>query len=122
MDAVWVSDYDMHEDKCYKRPGCSECKEPVFLYEDGKYHCVSCGKIVEVADNKMKNWYAEREETKVEMEDCFPSEIKMRNGQIMRMGCGGKKCVEVHYYKNPVTLKWQVAGGHCTKCNMKFMV
>ncbi len=122
MDAVWVSDYDMHEDKCYDCPGCPECKEPIGKYEDEQYRCFSCGKVVEVTDPEMQKWFFDRSGTKTEMEDCFPSEIKMKNGEIMRMGCGGKKCVEVHYYKNPVTLKWQVAGGHCTKCNMKFMV
>lgn len=100
MDAVWVSDYDMHEDKCYKCPGCPECKEPIGKYEDGQYRCFSCGKVVEVTDPEMQKWFFDRSGTKTEMEDCFPSEIKMRNGEIMRMGCGGKQCVKVRYYKN----------------------
>lgn len=109
MKAVWGSDYDLHNDKCNKCPACPECREPIFLYEDKQYHCVSCGKVVEVEDPKMLKWFEEREGTKTEMEDCF-------------LGCGGKKCVEVHYRKNRVTLEWQTMGGHCTKCGMKFMV
>ena len=120
--AIWGTDYDMHEDKCYKCPACPECREPVFLYEDNKYHCVSCGKVVEVKDPKMLKWFEEREGTKIEMEDCFSEEVELKNGQKIKMGCGGKKCVEVHYRKNPVTLEWETMGGHCTKCDMKFIV
>ena len=111
MKAKWGIDYDMHEDKCYKCPACPECGEPVYLYDDNNYHCVSCGIIVEI-DEEMKGWFAKRSETKIEMGDCFPD----------GMGCGGKNCVEIHYRRNPVTLEWQTAFGHCTKCDMKFIV
>lgn len=106
--AVWVIDYDFQEDKCYKHPGCRSCDAPVFKYEDNKYHCVSCGEEFELSDDMIK-WFEERKGSKIEMEDCT-------------FGCKGKKCVEVHYHKNPVTLKWQCSGGHCTKCGMRFMV
>ena len=107
MKSTWVLDYDSREDKCYKRPGCPECSEPIGLDEDGQYHCYSCGKVVEVEDPKMIKWFSDREGTKVEYSNC---------------GCGGQNTFETHYVKNPVTLDWQVAFGGCSKCNMRFIV
>lgn len=107
--AEWITEYDMHMDKCYKCPGCDECYAPIFENEDGQYQCVSCGELFEVSEPKMIKYFEDRKGTKVEMEDCF-------------LGCGEKKCVEVHYRKNPVTLKWQCMGGVCTKCKMRFIV
>lgn len=108
MKAIWADDYDMREDKCYGRPCCPECNAPIGKYEDGLYHCFSCGEVVEVTDPDMIEWLKVREETKTEYSDC---------GR-----CGGKNCVETHYMRNPITLKWQVMGGQCTKCGMRFMV
>jgi len=110
MNAAWVTDYDMAEDKCYKAPGCPTCREPIALYEDGKYRCLSCGKVVKPSEEMLK-WFADREGRKTEIQDC-PKII----------GCGGKKCVEVVYRKNPITLKWEAAGGMCKRCGMKFIV
>jgi hypothetical protein len=61
----------------------------------------------------MLEWFKIRRETRVRMPDCFPVEMK---------GCGGKKCVETHYMRNPITLKWQVMGGKCKKCGMEFII
>jgi len=122
MKAVWGSDYDYIMDKCYPSPVCPECEEPIGKKKDGLYHCFSCGKVVEVVDADMKEWFAEREGEKVEMEDCFPSEVKKKNGETVKMGCGGKKCVETHYIKNPVSKEWQTAYGTCTRCGMRFIV
>ena len=120
MKSEWITDYDMHTDKCYKRPGCARCKEPIFKCEDGKYHCVNCGRIVK-PDDEMLEWFKAREETKVEIEDCFPEYMDI-NGEKVKMGCGGRQCYEVHYRRNPITLEWQVAGGKCTKCGNRFIV
>lgn len=109
LKAVWGTDYDMHTDRCYSRPCCPICKEPIFMYEDENYHCVSCEEIVEVDDPEMIKWFKDRSETKTEYEDCI-------------CGCGGKGTVETHYRRNPVTLKWQVTGGKCSKCGMRFIV
>lgn len=120
MKAIWGSDYDMHTDKCYECPCCPKCKEPIFLHGD-KYYCVSCGKEVEPTE-EMFIWLSERAEEKTEMEDCFPKEIELKDGTKIKMGCGEKKCVEVHYRRNPVTLEWETMGGKCTKCGMSFIV
>ena len=109
MKAIWAVDYDFREDKCYDRPSCPECKAPIGLDEDGKYHCFSCGEIVEVDDPKMIEWFAIRDESKTENEDCF-------------LGCSGKGTMEVHYMRNPITLEWQTMGGECKKCGMRFIV
>ena len=106
--AKWVLEYDMHNDKCYKCPGCAECEAPVAKFGDGKYHCFSCGEVVDI-DDEMAKWFAEREETKEEQRDC-------------NFGCGGKGTMRIQYIKNPVTLEWQTAYGYCTKCGMKFIV
>lgn len=109
MNAIWVMEYDMHTDKCYNTLGCPKCKEPIGRCEDGRFRCFSCGKVVYVKDKTMLDWYNKRSETKTEYEDCF-------------LGCGGKKCVEVVYRRNPVTMEWQTAGGKCKKCGMRFIV
>lgn len=111
MFAVWGEDYDFIMDDTFKCPVCPECEEPIGKMGDGKYHCFSCGKEVEIADEDIKGWFAEREGEKVEMEDC--------NG---RKGCGGKNCVETHYVKNPISKEWQQAWGECIRCGMRFIV
>ena len=108
--AKWVLEYDMHTDKCYKHPGCPKCDMPIYKdKEDGLYHCLSCGEEVFMEDPRMIKWMQEREETKTEYEDCF-------------LGCGGEKCVKVHYRRNPVTMEWQQAYGECEKCGLRFIV
>lgn len=119
MEAIWGTDYDMHTDKCYKRPSCPKCEEPIGKYEDGKYRCYSCGEVVDVTDKKMQEWLRVMEETKEEYGDC--PRIKSK-GKLLKMGCGGKNCVKKTYVHNPVTLDWQVAWGVCTKCGMRFIV
>ena len=118
MNAIWYDDYDSRTDKLYKRPCCPECKAPIGKFLDGKYRCYSCGEIITVADEKMKNWLKLREETKVEFLNCHV--LKLPDGG--QIGCGGKKCVETHYNKNPVTLEWQTTHGKCKKCGQTFMV
>lgn len=108
MKAIWGMDYDYISDKCYNRPMCPKCDAPVVRFNDGNYKCVSCRKKVNVTDSEMLKWLADREETKVEMMDCFR--------------CGGKTCVETHFVKNKVTLEWQTAGGECKNCGMRFIV
>ena len=118
MKAIWGTDYDMREDKCYKCPSCPECKEPIFKMDDDKYHCVSCGEIVDIDDPEMKEWVAEREGVKIEYEDCV--QFTTKDGKTI--GCGGKGTVETHYMRNPVTKEWQTMGGKCSKCGMSFIV
>ena len=113
LKAIWIDEYDFHTDELYKAPGCPVCKEPAFRHEDGRFYCVSCGEQVEL-DDDMLNWYAVREEIKIEMRDC----IKLSD----KFGCDGKKCVETHLRRNPVTLEWETAGGKCLKCGMRFIV
>lgn len=114
LQAVWGMDYDFREDKCYKRPSCPECAEPIGQTgDDDSYYCYSCGKKVEVTDKEMQEWFRVRRETKVEISDCFP---------VMMKGCGGKKCVKAHYIRNPITLNWQLMGGRCEKCGMEFLI
>lgn len=123
LKAVWGNDYDWRTDKCYKAPLCPLCYAPFGkIADDNEYHCFSCGRIIEVNDPDMKKWIEDRKEKKVEMEDCFPNEVKMKDGETIKMGCGGKKCVKVTYHRNPVTLKWEQMGGQCTKCGMRFIV
>ena len=121
MKPTWVTDYDMHEDKCYKRPGCPKCNEPIFRFEDNQFHCASCGDVFE-PDAEMLEWYEKREEMKMEIEDHPEREIEMKNGEKIKMGCGGKECLEVYYRRNPITLEWITAYGHCNKCGMRFIV
>lgn len=87
---------------------CPKCDAPVVKFNDGEYKCVSCRKPVNVTDPDMIAWFAEREGTKVETEDCF--------------NCGGKGCVETHYVKSKVTLDWVTAFGECKNCGMRFIV
>lgn len=114
MKAIWGLDYDFREDKCYERPSCPECAEPIGkVGDDDNYYCYSCGKMVEVDDPKMQEWFKIRRETKMRITDCLPVEMN---------GCGGKQCAETHYMRNPITLRWQVMGGKCKKCGMEFIV
>ena len=122
MNAIWVMDYDMHTDKCYNTLGCPKCNDPIGKCEDGEFRCFNCGKVVFVKDKTMLSWYNKRSETKTEYEDCFPEEVEMKNGEVVKMGCGGKGTVRVIYRRNPVTMEWQTAYGECTKCGLKFMV
>lgn len=115
--AIWVSDYDFHTDRIYKCPGCPECREPVFQYEEG-FRCAACGELVEI-DEKMEKWYAERTEMKIEKRDC--PRMTLKDGTHVS-GCGGKNCVVTYYRRNPVTLKWETAGGECSNCGMRFIV
>lgn len=109
MNAVWVNDYDYQNDKCFKRPGCPKCLEPIsFKNRRGKHHCYSCGKPVKVLDREMITWFEDRSATKVEQEDCWK--------------CGGKETMEVHYSKNLYNLEWQTMGGECKKCGLHFIV
>lgn len=119
MKAIWGMDYDYQEDKCYQRPSCPECEEPIWKYEDGWYHCFNCGKVVEVDNPEMVNWFKLREETKIKHEDC--RQIKSKDGKVLS-GCGGKKCMRITYRRNPVTLKWGAAYGICEKCGTRFIV
>ena len=106
MKAIWDMDYDMSEDKCYDRPCCPECHAPIGRYEDGLYHCFSCGEVVDVTEPDMIKWFSDREQTKTETSSCLK--------------CDGE--IETYYMKNPVTLEWQVMGGQCNKCGMRFIV
>lgn len=109
--AVWGKDYDLHDDQCYKRPVCPDCKAPFGRSTDGKYYCYECGEEVTISDKDMLEWLKEYEERKVEMHDCTNI-----------FGCGGKGCMEVHYRKSPITKEWRTAWGVCTKCGAKFIV
>lgn len=113
MEAIWGLDYDFHTDKCFNRPSCPECKEPIWKDTDGKYYCVNCGKEISVLDPKMKEWLSLREETKIEYRNC----IKTKS-----FGCGGEKCVKTLYVRNKVTLEWQIASGYCEKCGFQYIV
>lgn len=106
MKAIWDIDYDMQQDKCYDRPCCPECHAPIGKYEDGLYHCFSCGEVVDIEPDMIK-WFADREQTKTETMHC--------------MKCG-KKSMKTHYMKNPITLEWQTMGGQCSECGMWFIV
>lgn len=105
--AVWGTDYDGHEDKIYRRPVCGKCKEPFGKDEQGVERCYACGRIVDVTDPEMINWLKVRRETKTETMDCWQ--------------CGGKGTMEINMRRNPVTLEWQGAHGHCNKCGMQWI-
>jgi uncharacterized Zn ribbon protein len=113
MDAIWGLDYDFHTDKCFFRPSCPECEEPLWKDEKGKYICVECGKEISVTQKEMIDWLKKREEQKIVYEDCHKSKY---------FGCDGKKCVRTLYVRNKVTLEWQAASGYCEKCGMHFIV
>lgn len=119
LKAVWITDYDYRTDKTYKRPGCPDCEEAIGRFRN-VYKCYNCGAAVEVEDEEMKVWFSVREEKKKEFHDCIRH--KPINGVSKAIGCGGKKCVETIYTRNPVTLKWQAAYGKCLRCGMSFMV
>lgn len=112
MKAIWGEDYDFLMDRSYRCPVCPECEEPVGKMKDGKYHCFSCGEEVDI-DPKMAEWFAEREGEKVEMLDCPVSKYGVR------LGCGGKGCVETHYRKNKVTREWYKAWSVCKVCGIR---
>lgn len=118
MDAIWYQDYDYRTDKIYKCPCCPDCYEPIGKFDDGNYRCYSCGKIVDIPDDEMKEWLRIREETKTEYHDCH----KFALGDCATIGCGGKNCVETHYIRSPVTLEWQTAWSVCKNCGQKIMV
>ena len=118
--AVWATDYDYRTDTCFQRPCCPECKDPIFLRNGGKYKCINCGKVV-VPDSKMIKWMEERSETKVEIEDCPDFSVE-HEGKKIKMGCGGKACVEAHYIRNEVTMEWQYAWSICRQCGMRTIV
>lgn len=125
MKATWELDYDFRTDKCFKRPSCPECSKqhgcvPV-LYLNDAYRCLNCHREVEV-DDKQKKWIDKRSETKTKMEDCMPDKEIEIDGKKIKLGCGGKNCVEVHYGRNEVTLKWQVRGSVCRKCGRRSIV
>lgn len=118
--AAWIMDYDYMTDKCYQRPGCAECQAPVgFEPDDGQYRCFSCGKALDVSDPEMKQWFADRDGVKVEMQDCQKFEDEERG---ISFGCGGKGCVEAHYVRNPVTMKWRLAWSVCRECGQRTIV
>lgn len=117
MNAVWIDEYDFRCDKCYKAPGCPKCDAPLYKFGND-FKCVACGKALKVTDPDMKKWFTEREEVKTEFKDC--PKIPLKDGRSM--GCGGKKCVETHYRRNPVTLEWEVTDGRCMKCELSFIV
>ena len=112
MQINWQTAYDFHEDKCYKAPGCKECSEkhftdvPVWLREDGLCECVNCHQTAK-PDEEQRKWFEERLGTKVEIETCIHC---------------FEKASEVHYHKNPVTLKWETSWGQCKKCGTRFIV
>lgn len=118
--AVWATDYDYRTDKCYQRPCCPECREPIFLRDDGKYHCINCGEAAE-PDSEMLEWMEKRSETKTEMQDCPKCEFEL-DGVKHQLGCGGKACVEAHYFRNNVTLEWQLGWSCCKKCGKRIIV
>ena len=118
MKAIWELDYDYRTDKCYQRPMCPDCSVPIGKDEDGKYRCFGCGKEVAVDDPEMVQWFAKREETKIEMLD--DPVITSLNGHTS--GCGGKYCVETLFVRNHVTLEWQAARGECKNCGMRYIV
>lgn len=118
MRAVWGIGYDFHADKRYNLPCCPECEEPIGKFLDDEYRCYSCGEVVEVTDEKMKEWLKIRGETKTEYHDC----LKLVLDGGVTLGCDGKNCVETHYRRNPVTLEWQVMGSVCKNCGMRSIV
>ena len=118
--AQWRIDYDMHNDKCFDRPQCPECIAPVHEYETNVFKYISCHEVIEL-DDKMKEWVRDRAGEKIVMEDCPDFEFE-HDGETIKMGCGGKECVETHYIKNDITLKWQTAWGVCKNCGRRFIV
>ena len=115
VTAEWGSNYDPASDTCYKCPVCTECGEPVIgkprkVPDEGteiKYICVNCRKEVIVDDPEMLAWFSERNDRKIEYEDCT---------------CGGKGTVEAYYTINPVTLKWKMSRSTCRKCGVRIIV
>ena len=105
MKAEWILDYDMHTDRCYRRPGCPKCQAPVG--PDGK--CYSCREEYEL-DDDMRRWWHDNESEKVGYEDCY------------NKGCHGMETLEIHYRRNPVSGEWLAAYGRCSKCGMRFIV
>ena len=118
MEAVWIMDYDYHTDKTYNRPGCPECNEPIGKDDDRKYHCFSCGKVVDVDDPEMVEWFRIRDETRTEVGECHVFTCK--DGSTY--GCGCKDSYVTNYVRNPVTLEWQAAYGGCKNCGIRFIV
>lgn len=125
MKAEWQTDYDFHEDKCFKRPCCPECckeyGDGVPIIKDGDiYRCINCGEEFDL-DPDMKEWIDKRSETKTEYADCPKVEFE-HDGKKMSFGCGGKSCVEQHYIRNPITLEWRLAGSVCKNCKQRIIV
>lgn len=113
MEIVWREDYDLHSDKCYKSPCCSDCSQeygavPVYLIGDGpNCECVNCHQIG-VANKSQIKWLKDRKGEKIVPNDyCFSC-----NSYTM----------ETHMRKNVVTKKWQSAWGVCKNCGSKFIV
>ena len=126
MKAKWGLDYDYINDECFKRPSCPKCAEeygcvPVLPNDKGEYRCINCQEIVEL-DEKQKQWIDDRCGAKVEIEDCLSDKEVECDGKKIRLGCGGKKCVESTYFKNDVTLKWQLATSVCKNCGRRIIV
>lgn len=107
--AKWIIDYDFRQDKRFRSPGCPDCEETCYLFEDGQYRCLMCGDVLDL-DKRMIKWMNKRLETKTKMIDCNI------------LGCGGKKCVEAHYRRNPITLKWEFMSCVCKNCGLKMLV
>lgn len=104
--AVWITKYDYITNKLYKCPGCPDCKEQIVRFMN-VYECCNCGTVVNVDDKAMKEWLAIREERKTEYRNCFRC---------------GKKCVKIRYYRNSVTLEWQVGDAKCENCGITVIV
>ena len=121
LKAIWGSDYDLWHDKIYKRPCCPECNEPIGEFDDD-YRCYACGKVVNVDDKDMKDWFGERSGTKTEYGDCEIHTGTDNNGHEFTIGCGSKGTYKTVYVRDKITLEWRLAYGGCEKCGLRFIV